>query len=94
MTTSMTTTLSEILTGHYAPLRRLSPRTVELYGYTIRSFGRWLATVPGRKPGPPRVTDLDDLVVARFVAAREAERCTVTAKKDRTQLLAARSWLR
>jgi integrase len=84
----MTPTLSEILTGHYAPLRRLSPRTVELYGYTLTAFGRWLATVPGREPGPPRVTDLDDLVVARFVAAREAERCTVTAKKDRTQLLA------
>jgi integrase len=59
-----------------------------LYGYTIRSFDRWLATVPGREPGPPRVTDLHDLVVAKFVAAREAERCTVTAKKDRTQLLA------
>jgi integrase/recombinase XerD len=81
-------TLSEILTTHYAPLRRLSPRTVALYGYTLTAFDRWLATVPDREPGPPRVADLDDLVVARFVAAREVERCAVTAKKDRTQLLA------
>jgi integrase len=80
--------LAHILTDQYAPLRRLSPRTVELYGYTLTSFGRWLATVEGREPGPPRLDDLDDLVVARFVAYREQERCAVTAKKDRTQLLA------
>ena len=87
-TTSMPTTLADILANQYAPLRRLSPRTVELYGYTLTSFGRWLATVEGREPGPPRVADLEDIMVAKFVAYREQERCTVTAKKDRTQLLA------
>ena len=36
----MTPTLSEILADHYAPLRRLSPRTVELYDYTLTALGR------------------------------------------------------
>jgi integrase/recombinase XerD len=80
--------LDDILRERYAPLRRLSPRTLDLYAITLRHFDRWLATVEDRGPGPARVDDLTDLVVARFVAAREVERCAVTAKKDRTQLLA------
>lgn len=80
--------LADILREHYAPLRRLSPRAVARYAITFRHFDRYLGTVEGRAPGPARLDDLTDLVVAKFVAHREAERCASTAKIDRVQLCA------
>jgi integrase len=84
----MPTTLAEILTTQYAPLRRLSPKTIMRHQRTLTMFGRWLAKDESRTPGPPRLDDLTDLVVARYVASREQERCAVTAKTDRAKLLA------
>ena len=65
----------------YAPLRAIDRRTVQLYEYTIASFGRFL----GR---PAELSDLEELLVARFLMARSRERAAATAAKDRSQLRA------
>jgi integrase len=77
--------LTELLHDFYAPMRRISDRTIELYGYTIKSFGDFL----GREP---TVADLDELVVARFLAHRIRTREPATAAKDRAQLRALWEW--
>lgn len=74
-------TLFEILRDCYAPLRGVSLRTVELYGYTLRSWGELL----GR---PPEPRDLDELAVAQFLAHRTRTKAAATAAKDAAQLRA------
>lgn len=74
-------TLNELLVGYYAPLKGIGDRTLELYGYTIKSFGEFL----GRAA---TVADLDELTVARFLAHRVRTREPATAAKDRSQLRA------
>mgnify|MGYP003343505192 CR=1 FL=1 len=74
-------TLHDLLVDYYAPLRAISPRTQKLYEYTIRSFGESL----GR---PAETGDLEELRVARFLAARVREQSPGTAAKDRAQLRA------
>lgn len=73
--------LKELLEEVYAPLKGISDRTVELYRYTIDSFGGWLGHAP-------TLADLDELVVARFLMHRTRERAAATAAKDRAQLRA------
>ena len=77
--------IRDVLLERYAPLNQLSARTVQLYGHTIDRFEEFL----GR---PAELTDLDDLVVSRFIQhrlndpRRPVRRATVL--KDRVQLLA------
>jgi site-specific recombinase XerD len=73
--------LQELLEEVYAPLKGISDRTVELYCYTIDSFGAWLGHAP-------TLADLDELVVARFLMHRTRTRAAATAAKDRAQLRA------
>jgi integrase len=73
--------LNDILKDLYAPLRSLSDRSVENYSITIKALARHL----GREP---TLDDLDELTVARFLAARCRERAVATAAKDRAQLRA------
>jgi integrase len=74
-------TLNSLLADIYAPLRGISPRTVEIYRFTLRAWGQFL----GR---PPEVSDLEELSVAQFLAHRLRERSVATAAKDRTQIRA------
>jgi len=74
-------TLDSLLADIYAPLRGISPRTVEIYRFTLRAWGHFL----GR---PPEVSDLEELAVAQFLAHRLRERSVATAAKDRTQIRA------
>lgn len=67
-------TLSTLLVDLYAPLRGIDPRTVQLYRYTLRSWGQVL----GREP---TVDDLEELTVARFLAHRLRERSVATAAR-------------
>lgn len=73
--------LTDILDGLYAPLRRLSAKSVQNYRYSIRAFANFL----GREPC---LDDLDELTVARFLAKRSQERAVASAAKDRSQLRA------
>jgi len=74
--------LSDLLTGYYAPLRGIDARTVTLYGYTLRSWGKYL----GRQP---TLDDLgDELAIAKFLAHRLETKAAGTAAKDRCQIRA------
>ena len=75
-------TLLDFFTQFYLPLRLRgrSENTVRLYHCTIRSFAKFLERTP-------RLENLDDLTIARFLAARAAKRSAFTAEKERTQLL-------
>jgi len=73
--------LQELLVGYYAPLKGISDRTLQLYGYTIASFSEVL----GR---PATVADFEELSIARFLAHRVRTREPATAAKDRAQLRA------
>jgi integrase len=75
-------TLAEFLHDYYAPLKGITERTTELYGYTIASLSETL----GR---PAMLADLsDELAIARFLAHRVRTREPATAAKDRSQLRA------
>ena len=74
-------TLTTLLLDLYAPLRSLSDRTIEVYGYTIGAFKEFLGH-------DPTVADLEELTVARFLARRVRERSAGTAAKDRAQIRA------
>jgi integrase len=63
----------------YAPLKGLSPRTVDLYGYSISAMSAFV----GR---PATVDDFDELMVARFLAARRSTHSVATVAKDRAQI--------
>lgn len=73
--------LSDILVDLYAPLRRLSDKSVKNYSYTIRALAEFI----GRQP---TLDDLDELTIARFLAHRCRERAVASAAKDRSQLRA------
>lgn len=73
--------LTTLLVDLYAPLRSLSDRTIRVYGFTIDAFGRFLGH-------DPTVADLDEVVVARFLAHRVRQRAAATAAKDRATLRA------
>lgn len=74
-------TLHDFLISTYAPLKAIDDRTIELYGYTLRKFGEFLGH-------EATFADLDELLVARFLAKRVRERAPATAAKDRAQLRA------
>jgi integrase len=78
---SDTMLLRELLQGHYAPLKGISRRTERLYEMTLTSWSRSL----GREP---EITDLNEIEVARFIAARKATKAAATAKKDCAQVRA------
>lgn len=80
--------LKTLFSSEYSPLRRLAQKSINCYEVTLRHFDRHLAQVPNRVPGPANTSDLTDLTVARFLAARERETCRATAARDRVQLLA------
>ena len=63
----------------YAPLRAISPRTLKLYLFTIDAFGAFLGH-------EPTTADLEELVVAQFLAHRTRTRAAATAAKDRACL--------
>lgn len=73
--------LKDYLADVYLPLSGIGPRTLVLYRYTIDAFSEHL----GR---PAVIGDLEELAVARFLAARLATRSAATAAKDRAQLRA------
>lgn len=77
--------LDTLLRDYYAPLTGITPRTAELYEYTIRSFGEFL----GR---PATTDDLEELTVARWLAHRVRTKAPATAAKDRTQIRAIWAW--
>lgn len=72
-------TLRGFVRDVYAPLRAISQKTLRLYEYTLDAFGQFL----GHEPMP---SDLEELVVARFLAHRVRTRAAATAAKDRAQL--------
>ena len=78
-------TIRELLLERYAPLYQLTPRTIVLYGHTLDRLDEFL----GR---PGELTDLDDVVVSRFLAHRLSDPTRpvrrTTVLKDRAQLLA------
>lgn len=74
-------TLRELLDDLYAPLKGISDRTVSLYRYSIDAFGEHLGH-------EPTLDDLDELPVARFLAARMKQRSVATVAKDRSQIRA------
>lgn len=73
--------LIDFLMDVYAPLRAIDDRTIDLYRYTIRPFSEFL----GRDA---TLDDLQEIVVARFLAKRVRDRAPATAAKDRAQLRA------
>jgi len=74
-------TLISVLCDFYAPLRSLSQKSVQNYQFTIKAFGDFLGH-------EPRLDDLDELTVARFLSQRCKEKAVATAAKDRAQLRA------
>ena len=72
-------TLRAAVRDVYAPLRAISPRTLKLYEFTLDAFRDFLGH-------EPMTSDLDELVVARFLSHREQTRAAATAQKDRAQL--------
>jgi integrase len=75
-------TLTTILEEQYAPLRGIDPRTIEIYGYTLKAWGQFLGH-------EPTLDDLsDELMIARFLAHRLTIRSVGTAAKDRSQIRA------
>lgn len=88
-------TLYELL-DRYATLNNLSDRTIELYKGTISRFGEFLRAESGDASRQPMVSDLDDMVVSRFLRWRaktpsKSRRKIVkpaSVLKDRTQLVA------
>lgn len=74
-------TLQQFLDDIYAPLKGVSERTKIVYTMTIRPFGEFL----GREA---TLADLEEIVVARFLAHRVRTRAAATAAKDRSQLRA------
>lgn len=77
--TSDDLTLRGFVRDVYAPLRAISPRTLRLYEFTIDAFGAFL----GHEPS---AADLEELVVAQFLAHRTRTRAAATAAKDRACL--------
>jgi integrase len=71
--------LSLYLTDVYAPLRGLGARSISLYQYTIAAFSDFIGHAA-------TVGDLEELAVARFLAARLAGKAAATVAKDRAQL--------
>lgn len=72
----------DALTDLYAPLRGIDPRTVTLYGYTLRAWGHFLGH-------QPTLDDLaDELKIAKFLANRLTTKSVGTAAKDRAQIRA------
>lgn len=78
-------TLDTLITDYYAPLTGISPRTAELYRYTLRSLSEFL----GR---PATIDDLEEVVIARWLAHRVRTKAPATAAKDRTQIRAIWAW--
>lgn len=74
-------TLNHLLTDIYAPLKGICDRTLDLYGFTIASFGEFLGH-------EPTLDDLEEISVARFLSHRVRQRTAATAAKDRAQLRA------
>lgn len=88
-------TLYELL-DRYATLNNLSDRTIELYKGTISRFQEFLQAESGDPARKPMVSDLDDMVVSRFLRwraktpSRNRRKIVKPASvlKDRTQLVA------
>lgn len=86
-------TLRELL-DRYAILNNLSDRTVELYGCTLDRFRDFLRADSGDVSREAMVSDLDDMVVSKFLRwrAKTPHRGKIvkpaSVLKDRTQLVA------
>lgn len=65
----------------YAPLKAISPKTLRLYEFTLDAFGEFVGH-------EPTTADLEELIVARFLAHRTQTRAAATAAKDRAQIRA------
>ncbi len=76
-------TLQDFFDTLYRPLRLRgkSPRTSQLYGCTIRAFGKWLGRVPV-------LVDLDELVLARYLEHRITEIAPLSVERERCSLMA------
>lgn len=83
--------LQRFFDDFYRPLRLRgkSQNTTRLYGCLIRQFSRWLGH-------DATISDMDELVFARYLEHRAATRSPYTAEKERSQLmaLAALAWER
>ena len=79
--------ISELLIDRYAPLHDLCQKTVDLYQMTIDRFGEFLQH-------DPVLTDLDDLIVCKFlrwraVTPHRGRLCSAASVlKDKCQLVA------
>ena len=79
--------ISELLIDRYAPLHDLCQKTVDLYKMTLDRFGEFLTH-------DPVLTDLDDLVVCKFLRWRattphRGRLCSAASVlKDKCQLVA------
>lgn len=73
--------LRDLLVDLYAPLQGITDRTVRIYTFTLRSWSDFLGH-------EPTLADLDELVVAKFLAHRLRTRAVGTAAKDRCQIRA------
>ena len=71
----------QLLLDLYAPLKGIEDRTIELYGFTLDAYSESL----GHECA---VEDFDELLVARFLAARKRTHAAATVAKDRSQLRA------
>lgn len=85
---TMSMPLIEVLKDYYAPVKAISDRTVTIYGFTLKAFGEYLGEQDGSGYREPTTADLDQYVVARFLAWRLRKREPATAAKDRSQLRA------
>jgi integrase len=76
-------TLKEFFDQFYRPLRlrNRSPRTAKSYGDTLAAFSRFLER-------EAMLTDLDELLIARYLEKRSTTRSPYTAERERTQLCA------
>lgn len=80
-------TLTHFFGTVYRPLRLRgrSENTSRLYAATIAAFGRWLkAEGIADEPG---LEHLEELLLARYLESRAANRSPYTAEKERTQLM-------
>ena len=83
--------ISELLIDRYAPLHDLCDKTIHLYKMTLDRFGEFLGHTPV-------LTDLDDLIVCKFlrwraVTPHRGRLCSHgSVLKDRSQLVAIFNW--
>lgn len=73
--------LKELLQDYYSPLKGISERTFIVYEISLRAFSSFLGHTA-------RLSDLEEVTVARWLSSRQRTRAPATAAKDRAQIRA------